>query len=123
MKSGKYSTSVPVRNSEPEVIRPEFCDVDGCMTRYMGVGQPNRRGLADVIITTSSGHQVARCCYHYDRQLYATRKGRHSPIMGGAVDLTLDMVHAHWQRVDQEEAAAQAKRDAILEAERLREAA
>lgn len=105
MTTSRYAVSAPKRETDEKSKNPEFCDVSDCTSYYPGHGKPGQRGRADVII-----NGVARCCYHYDRELYRMSKGRHSPIMHGAVDLTLDMVKAHWAQVDAQEAANTARR-------------
>jgi len=118
MSTSRYLASAPKRETEEKSKNPEFCDVMDCTSYYPGNGKPGLRGKAGVVLKGPSGELVGRCCYHYDRELYRMGKGRHSPMMGGAVDLTLDMVREHWRGLDATEAQKSAKRAGQIELRR-----
>ena len=91
-KPSRYAVGLPARvtesDSRPKI--PEFCDVDGCQTRYLGKGRGNARGFADVVFTTADGAFIARCSEHYLRHLYRAGRGKDCDISGRDWQISLD---------------------------------
>ena len=92
-----------------------MCQVYDCTSFYPGQGKPNKHARADVRYTDDNGNRIELCCYHYDRLLYRMGLGRLSEVTGREVDMTLDMVHAHWRKVDAQETEVLRKRPILIE--------
>ncbi|SEJ55320.1 hypothetical protein [Frateuria terrea] len=105
----KYTTGAPQRESERPTERPQFCGVANCQSRWDPRDAKHLRGFADVVFTLDDGTVIARCGDCYIRHIYAAGKGVHCEITGRQPDMNIDMVKAHWSRVDAADAAKQAK--------------
>lgn len=90
----------PLQHLQDERPKAQMCEYPNCRTRYPGRGRPKLQGFADVAFTAPDGTPVALCCEHYDELLYRAGQGRFSEITGRQSLMTLDLVKAHWQRLD-----------------------
>lgn len=107
----KFFASEPRFEHAPEEkAEREMCGVSGCAT-YVGHGK-YAPSFADVAFTLADGTRIARCAKCYTDQLYRCGKGSMSEITGRQPYLTLELVHAHWARLDAAEAEKEAKRAA-----------
>jgi len=86
----------------------EMCGVSGCQT-YIGKGR-YAPSFADVAFTLPDGTRIARCAKCYTDHLYRAGKGSMCEITGRQPDLTLELVKAHWAKIDAAEAEREAKR-------------
>lgn len=105
----KYTNGAPQREPEKPAERPVFCGVSDCQSRWDPKEAKRLRGFADVVFTLSDGTVIARCGDCYIRHIYACGKGVHCEITGRQPDMNIDMVNAHWARVDAAEQAKQAR--------------
>lgn len=94
---GDAAPRQPMLDERPKA---QMCEYPNCRSRYPGRNRPNLQGFADVVFTAPDGTPVALCCEHYDELLYRAGKGRFSEITGHQSLMTLDLVHAHWNRLD-----------------------
>jgi hypothetical protein len=103
----KYLQAPPKREAshDERPKRPEFCAVSGCLTRWDAHHAKHVPGFADVVFTLDDGTLIARCADHYLAQIYKAGRGSHCDISGRQPDLNIDMVRAHWARVDEAEKA------------------
>lgn len=96
----KYTTGAPKRDPEGQAARPTFCGVADCQSRWDPRDAKHLRGFADVVFTLHDGTVIARCGDCYIRHVYAVGRGVHCEITGRQPDMNIDMVKAHWARVD-----------------------
>lgn len=108
MSSGVWDYDKPAKGQQEEKAEREMCGVSGCTT-YIGKGR-YAPSFADVAFTLPDGTRIARCSKCYTDQLYRTGKGSMSEITGRQPYLTLELVKAHWARLDAAEAEKEAKR-------------
>lgn len=100
----KYTSGAPVRQEVGPKPRPEHCAVEGCLTHWNPKLSRHERGFADVVFTLEDGTVIARCADHYLKHMYAVGRGVHCEITGRQPDMNIDMVKAHWARLDEAEA-------------------
>jgi hypothetical protein len=81
-----------------------MCSTPGCKT-YVGKGK-YLPSFADIFVPNDGIRLCGEC---YLRGLYAAGKGSMSEITGRQPHLTVDLVKAHWKRLDDAEKAKEAK--------------
>lgn len=101
----RYTTGAPKREPEKPNERPKFCAVDGCLTHWNPKDAKYEPGFADVVFTLDDGRVIARCADHYLAHIYKAGRGSHCEISGRQPDMNMDMVRAHWDRLDAAEKA------------------
>lgn len=95
----------------PEEFKPSpsgsakraMCSTPGCQT-YAGNGR-YLPSFADIVVTD---YGIRLCGECYTRGLSAAGKGPFAEITGRQPNLTIDLAHAHWKRLDEAQKAKEA---------------